>query len=535
MLELASIYGMGDNLPEILGEGIDMVKGLDQVMSQVAATRALAVNNLRLFNQGVCNEIHRRDEAAAQAAGRRISNRSERREYAIRSLIAELSAALSIPAGSAARLIHVSEKLVHELPGTLAALSAGRISYQHANVLVDHVVGLDSDACADLEQAVLPLAEGLTPTQLDRKTRRIREKLHPDSIAERHAKSRADRRVYISAEHDGMATLTANLPAPEAFGIYNKLTMQARNLQTADEKRTLSQLRADVLMDAVLVSGGAGELPTGTYVASEALAPPLTSTGCFLAEPPMGDISADECEPVEIPGLRLSAAGSGASPVEGSGAITMKRSGKGRGARFKSMRPLVVVTVPAMTLLGHSDEPGDLQGYGPIDPDTAREIAAHAPSFIRLLTHPETGVVLSMGKKRYKPPKALRAWLQIRDETCRYPGCNRGALHCEVDHTLEWAKAGTTDHTNLSHLCKTDHGLKHKFGWTASQDRDGTLSWISPTGHQYSTRPETPIHVPLPATRGSAGATSPPVAAQETTAPLESAPLESALAEDAPF
>ncbi|MEB0268075.1 HNH endonuclease, partial [Cryobacterium sp. 10I5] len=53
----------------------------------------------------------------------------------------------------------------------------------------------------------------------------------------------------------------------------------------------------------------------------------------------------------------------------------------------------VNVTVPVLTLLGKSEEPGYLAGYGPIDPDTARRLAAGAPSFTRLLTHPETGVV----------------------------------------------------------------------------------------------------------------------------------------------
>ncbi len=319
--------------------------------------------------------------------------------------------------------------------------------------------------------------------------------------------------------------------------------------------------RADVLMDAVLIPVEPGEIATdtyltGRYLSGEVLLMPPAGNGYLLADP-LGDPNADECEPVVITGLGLPVGRSGASsttvPSAGGGqpsgaaksgaadsgaadpgangshagasgagaggpgtagasgndriasrrfeeadSITMKRSGKGRGARFKAMRPLVVVTVPVMTLLGHSDQAGELQGYGPIDPDTAREIAAHAPSFVRLLTDCETGVVLSMSKKRYKPPKDLRTWLQIRDETCRSPGCNRSAMFCDIDHTLDWAKGGTTDHTNLASLCKADHKLKHEFGWTVTQTLDGVLNWVSPTGLRYSTQPETPIHVPLP-------------------------------------
>ncbi|WP_166787217.1 DUF222 domain-containing protein [Cryobacterium sp. MDB2-A-2] len=92
----------------------------------------------------------------------------------------------------------------------------------------------------------------------------------------------------------------------------------------------------------------------------------------------------------------------------------------------------VNVTVPVLTLLGKSEEPGYLAGYGPIDPDTARRLAAGAPSFTRLLTHPETGVVLSMGRDTYKPPAALKKWLEVRDETCTFPGCRRSAPQCGV-------------------------------------------------------------------------------------------------------
>ena len=107
-----------------------------------------------------------------------------------------------------------------------------------------------------------------------------------------------------------------------------------------------------------------------------------------------------------------------------------------------------------MMLLGHSDEPGHLEGHGPIDPDTAREIAARAPSFRRILTHPETGVVLSIGRDRYQVPKDLRRYLRVRDETCRWPGCRRAAAHSNLNHTLDWQFDGHTAHNNLAPLTR---------------------------------------------------------------------------------
>ncbi|WP_052293910.1 HNH endonuclease [Sanguibacter keddieii] len=121
-----------------------------------------------------------------------------------------------------------------------------------------------------------------------------------------------------------------------------------------------------------------------------------------------------------------------------------------------------------MTLLGHSEEPGDLAGHGPIDAHTARRLAAQAPSFLRILTHPETGTVLSVGRDRYAVPADLKSWLRIRDETCRFPGCSRRAQRCDIDHVKDWAHGGTTDHHNLIHLCRNHHRLKHTTAWTVS-------------------------------------------------------------------
>ncbi|TFD29434.1 HNH endonuclease [Cryobacterium cryoconiti] len=169
--------------------------------------------------------------------------------------------------------------------------------------------------------------------------------------------------------------------------------------------------------------------------------------------------------------------------------VTAKGVGKG-------IRGTVHVTVPVMTLLGHSEEPGHLEGYGPIDPDTAREIAARAPSFIRILTHPETGVVLSVGRTRYKVPKHLRRYLRVRDETCRWPGCRRAAAHSDLDHTLDWQFEGPTAHDNLAHLCPADHALKSETRWSYLHLADGTLKWTSPTGRTFVSEPATIIRAP---------------------------------------
>ncbi|WP_327013501.1 DUF222 domain-containing protein [Cryobacterium sp. GrIS_2_6] len=156
----------------------------------------------------------------------------------------------------------------------------------------------------------------------------------------------------------------------------------------------------------------------------------------------------------------------------------------------------VNVTVPVLTLLGKSEEPGYLAGYGPIDPDTARRLAAGAPSFTRLLTHPETGVVLSMGRDTYKPPAALKKWLEVRDETCTFPGCRRSAKRSDLDHSIEWQHGGETDAMNLAHLCPYHHAVKSYTRWSPKHLGDGRIEWTSPAGYSYIVEPSADMRPP---------------------------------------
>ena len=334
-----------------------------------------------------------------------------------RVLESELAAALHVPERTMARLIDESEVLLHQLPGTYDALSQGSLSYRHAQVIIDQALSLPAESRIPFEEAVLPDAETLTVSKLERRARRLRELTHPESIQSRGTTAALDRSVELKPAHDGMSWLTAYVPCERAQAVYNRLSDIARGLQTADESRTLTQLIADVALD--LLENG---------------------------EPTLA----------------------GATP---------------------GIRPTVLVTVPALTLLGLSDESATLEGYGPIDADTARRVAAHAPSFFRLLTHPETGAVLSVGRDRYEVPADLRRWLRVRDETCRAPGCNRLARRSDCDHCTDWNVEGLTAHDNLAHLCRRHHALKHRTGWSYAHHGGGTLEFTSPTKKIYVTHP----------------------------------------------
>jgi len=140
----------------------------------------------------------------------------------------------------------------------------------------------------------------------------------------------------------------------------------------------------------------------------------------------------------------------------------------------------VGVLVPVLTLLG-GDEPGILEGHGPIDPDTARRLAAHAPSFTRILTHPVTSAILDLDRTTYRPPADLMRLVKIKDVVCTFAGCGRPASECDIDHVARWVDGGKTKEVNLASLCRHHHRVKDESLWSVTR-AGGVSTWTSPTG-----------------------------------------------------
>ncbi|CAN7365920.1 HNH endonuclease signature motif containing protein [Mycolicibacterium frederiksbergense] len=96
---------------------------------------------------------------------------------------------------------------------------------------------------------------------------------------------------------------------------------------------------------------------------------------------------------------------------------------------------------------------------------------------------------------RYRPSAALTAFVRMRAMTCSFPGCNRAAHRCDLDHLTPWP-AGATHPGNLGPLCRPHHLVKTFGGWTPTAQPDGTTHWSAPTGHSYSKAPGAAILFP---------------------------------------
>jgi hypothetical protein len=150
-------------------------------------------------------------------------------------------------------------------------------------------------------------------------------------------------------------------------------------------------------------------------------------------------------------------------------------------------KPLVHVVIDGDALFRRAEHPAELAGYGPITAQAARDIAADA-LWRRLVSDPLSGSVLDLGRESYHPSAALADFVRARDGRCMFPGCERPARNCELDHTTPFPE-GATSHDNLYALCVRHHHLKHDSDWDAEVLPDGGLKWTSPTGRIRIVRP----------------------------------------------
>ena len=421
---------MRDTLAGIL----DTMTDVDRVAGGVAAARATLIESARLMSEALAAQ---QASDGAQPLGREPKGWNSdvrlRRE-----LVFDIAVRLRIPERTAENLIGESAMLAGSLTRTHAALADGQISYRHAQVIIDVTAGLDPETRTGFEAELLPAARELTVAKFAEFARRLLETQHPEQMGRRHRDAVQQRTVSLDPQRDGMSLLSALLPAETAAAAHDRLTRVAMGLAAPDEKRTLAQRRADVLAD-LLIDGDTG-----------------------------------------------SGSGSGSGSTE---ALSGESAWAGSGAAARGIRPQVLVTIPVLTLLGHADVPGHLNGYGPVSPDTARQLTLKAPSFARVLTDPVTSAVLDFDRSTYSIPADLRAVITLQHETCAAPGCNRPAHQCDIDHTVDYALGGTTSLANLAPLSRDHHNLKHHSGIGIDKNPDGSVRWTTATGFSTTVRP----------------------------------------------
>ncbi|MGV0162707.1 HNH endonuclease signature motif containing protein [Mycobacterium colombiense] len=361
------------------------------------------------------------------------------REYAeivgFEQTAAEVAAAMNLSPMAASYLVSYAEALDVRLPNIAALLAAGRTDWRTVRLIIGRTdLVTDEALIAKLDRS---LAErignwhGWSRQRIVNAVDAAVRTADPDAARERRLAAEDQRCIGISAAADGMAEVHGSVAASAAVAFDRRLSQLAKQVCPADP-RTMDQRRADAL----------GALAEGRELAC----------ACGQADCPVRVGAHDRDD--DRPGAR------------------------------------VVINVVAGERTVHDDgaEPGYLEGYGVIDAEQVRRLAAAASV---LVANPVTSPAEAL---RYQPSAALERAVRCRDLTCRFPGCSRPAVVCDLDHTIPFnhqnpAAGGPTTAGNLKCLCRQHHRLKTFGGWRDQQLPDGTVVWTSPSGRVYRTSP----------------------------------------------
>jgi hypothetical protein len=154
---------------------------------------------------------------------------------------------------------------------------------------------------------------------------------------------------------------------------------------------------------------------------------------------------------------------------------------------------LVQLITSLPTLAGVDGSTGHISGWGDVPAQRTRAVALRAGSiWKRIVTDPLTGRAIEATATTYKVPAEMANQIGARDRTCRAPGCEIPADHCDHDHTKEWqpdGSGGPTSETNLANLHRGHHNLKTGGFCDSDQSPDGTLTWTTATGRTFITYP----------------------------------------------
>ncbi|NDZ78998.1 DUF222 domain-containing protein [Streptomyces sp. SID10853] len=349
----------------------------------------------------------------------------------------EVACALRISNATATERLQIAKELAGQYANTLGLLEGGEICYMQARNLANACRVLEPEAAARVESAMATRMPTQATGQSSRALRRQVIKADPEGYQRRLELRTKEREIVRYPQDDGMITWGATVPAELGARFDQAVDAHATTL-VADE-RTLSQRRVDALADLILN------------------------------------------RPVLL--------GSSKKPAEA-------ETPAGLSGRPPAATALVHVTVPLDVLVGASENPAELKGYGPITALQARTIAfAEGTIWRRLITHPKTGLLIKTDPTTYRPTAEAERHVVARDQQCAFPSCRMPAQRCDLDHIQEFdhdhpESGGKTVPENLIPICRRHHLMKHRGNWTVTRDPvTGITTWVSPTGHIYLNTP----------------------------------------------
>jgi hypothetical protein len=152
-------------------------------------------------------------------------------------------------------------------------------------------------------------------------------------------------------------------------------------------------------------------------------------------------------------------------------------------------RPRVVVTIDYDALVHDlANAWGHLPSGATVSPATARRLACDAELIPAVLNARGDVLDIAVASRSFTTAIRRAAWLEQHGK-CAFPGCRRPPADCH--HIIWWSKGGPSTLDNAAWLCAFHHWLIHEGRWTLRRDPDRSFVFTGPDGQQRR-RPRDP-------------------------------------------
>ena len=297
------------------------------------------------------------------------------------------------------------------------AFSTGALSYSKVRAMT-------RVATTDNEEYLMMIAENGTASHMEklvRKYKRVEHQTLPTEAEQQNLSPEESRSMVSYQDDDGMFVIHARLPA-EIGSLVVKAIESIVRRQKAEEEAILNNEKNSKNVSAE------------TFSDQQTVAAPLTfpqqraDALIQLAEHYIATVTND----------------SGIKSLAG------------------KQRCQIMLHVDLKTLKGNKSSQEaccNIDNQQWISPEIARQLSCDAS--ITTVMEDDKGEVLNIGRKSRTIPTAIHHALNLRDKSCRVPGCC-SAKYLDAHHIKHWANGGETSLSNLVMLCRQHHRELHK-------------------------------------------------------------------------
>jgi hypothetical protein len=334
---------------------------------------------------------------------------------------AEVAAALNVTHGTASGQMYLATALRERLPQVAALLADGEISYALARTIAWHTDLIEDPEALRLVDKTLaddavrfgPLSAAKTAQAIEA----IVERYDPGAVRQTRAQARSRDLVIDTANSEsGTTALWGRLFATDAALLDRRLLQLAHGVCDEDP-RTRAQRRADAL----------GALAAG----ADRLA-----CGCAHPDCPARDAAPASAVLIQV----VADAATVDTPPDpqlcGEAELQPRDPEPDPPGGWAAKPPPAVLTTGAV-----------------IPPALLAELI-RAGATLQPVGHPGDTTGPEPG---YRPSARLARFIRCRDLTCRFPGCDRPAQFCDIDHTVPYPY-GPTHPSNLK--CPGARGIR---------------------------------------------------------------------------